>query len=344
MLRSPWARVAALAVLAGVVWLPFAGRLAEPRRGRPADAGRPVVARVVAVRRLLRRPSAGADRAVRRRRRRRRRVGAARARHPGGRRHRAARRRSVGSPRPAGRRRRCSPAPTAAVLAATPLFGGTVVNGELLGPAVPARRDARPRSAPSGPTRAARPAVGACSPARSAPRGALVKQSLLDVFVLAVVLLPGATPARPRWPRRRRRRGGDRRRSRSGPPRLRGTDPGELWDAVVVFRQQAAVGDRRLRDRSDHARGSAAMLLALLATGAPLLAVVLARRLPRAAPAARPALAGARRARLGDLRGARRRQLLAALPDGPGARPGAARPRPPPAAAARTGSCARRTR
>ena len=33
MLRSPWERVTALAVLAGVVWLPFAGRSLSPDEG-----------------------------------------------------------------------------------------------------------------------------------------------------------------------------------------------------------------------------------------------------------------------------------------------------------------------
>ena len=64
----------------------------------------------------------------------------------------------------------------------------------------------------------------------------------------------------------------------------RGTDPGELWDAVVVFRQQAAaVIASSATGSTPHRLG--AMLLALVATGAPVLAVVLARRLPARAAA-----------------------------------------------------------
>src|SRR4051794_31068145 len=87
-----------------------------------------------------------------------------------------------------GRAAGVSPVPaalTAAVLVATPLFGGTVVNGELLGlpflvggcaaVLMAARSDRWLWWAVSA------GALGAC--------GALVKQSLLDVFVLAAVLL-----------------------------------------------------------------------------------------------------------------------------------------------------------
>jgi hypothetical protein len=64
----------------------------------------------------------------------------------------------------------------------------------------------------------------------------------------------------------------------------RGTDPGELWEAVVVFRQQAAsVIASSATDTTPRRLG--AMLLALVATGAPVLVVVLARRLPTRAAA-----------------------------------------------------------
>ena len=137
--------------------------------------------------------------------------------------------------------------------------------------------------------------------------GALVKQSLLDVFVFAVVLLLVS-----------RRRG---RRIGRGVGALatvavavwlastRGTDPGDLWDAVVVFRQQAASVIATSATGSTPRR-LAAMLLALLASGAPVLAVVLARRCPTGRarpdpwPEPRPALAGARHPRLGADRGA----------------------------------------
>ena len=261
-------RVAALAVLAGAVWLPFAGRPLSPDEGgllilggqwsegaslygdyfvdRPpllialfslADAlgGTPwalrllgVVAVVATV--LL----AGA-------------VG------------RAA---SV-SPVP--------PALTAAVLTTTPMFGGTVVNGELLG--LPFL-------------------VGGCAAVLMAVRserwlgwallagllgacGALVKQSLLDVFVLALVLLLA-----------RRRYGALGAvvlaalvtvAAAVGLAAWRGTGPGDLWDAVVVFRREAASVIATSATGSTTER-LLVLLLALLATAAPLLAAALVRR------------------------------------------------------------------
>ena len=121
---------------------------AEPGRGRLPDRRVAVGTGLVAVRRLLGRPAAGADRPVRAGRRGRRPVGAAGAR--------------VASP---WWPRSCSPAlvgrlaapatriglvlaaGTAAIFTATPLFGGSVVNSELLGPAVHPGR-AAPRSSP----------------------------------------------------------------------------------------------------------------------------------------------------------------------------------------------------
>lgn len=175
------------------------------------------------------------------------------------------------------------PALTAAILVVTPLFGGTVVNGELLGlpflvggcaAVVTASRADRwlPWAALAG-------VLGAA--------GALVKQSLLDVLVLAVVLLLA------------------RRRPAAlatvvgaaaatlvvavGLAALRGTAPTDLWDAAVVFRHQAAeVIASSATDSTTTRLG--AMLLAFLATGAPLLAVALARR-ARGAELFWPALA-----------------------------------------------------
>ena len=269
MLRSPWERVAALAVLAGAVWLPFAGRPLSPDEGgllilggqwsegsslygdyfvdRPpllialfslADAlgGTPWTLRLLGVAVVVSTVLlAGA-------------VGRAAGRSP------------------------VLPALTAAVLVATPLFGGTVVNGELLG--LPFL-------------------VGGCAAALMAARsdrwlgwallagvlgacGALVKQSLLDIFVLAAVLLVtrrrwdalgavvaaavatvAAAVALAAW---------------------RGTAPTDLWEAVVVFRQQAAsvIASSATGSTTNRLGG---LLLALLATGVPLLVVALARRL-----------------------------------------------------------------
>ncbi|WP_036506531.1 hypothetical protein [Nocardioides sp. URHA0020] len=172
-------------------------------------------------------------------------------------------------------------AATAALLATTPLFGGTVVNGELLGlpfllgglvSALLAARADSPRAA----------WWWAALAGASGAGGALVKQSLLDVFVFSAVLLLVSRRVRPAlgiavgavttvalavWLSSHR-----------------GTDPGELWDAVVVFRQQAAsvIATSATDTTQQRLLG---MLFALLATGAPLLMVVLARRLPsRATP------------------------------------------------------------
>ena len=138
------------------------------------------------------------------------------------------------------------------------------------------------------------------------------------MFVLAVRAAPDAAPVR-RVGHGGRRRGRRRSRSPSSPRHWRGTAPGELWDAVVVFRQEAASVIASSATASTTTR-LGGMVLALVATGVPLLVVALARRVARLGAA----VAGAGGARVGDLRGARRRQLLAALPDGAGARPGAA--------------------
>ena len=166
MLRSPWERVTALAVTAGAVWLPFAGRSLSPDEGgllmlagqwSPGSSlyGDYFVDRPPLLIALF-----------------------ALADWLGGRRGRSARSASwrssstvlLGRRWSAGGARRPSapvlPAVTAAVLIATPLFGGTVVNGELLG--LPflvggLRRGARapPRSGRAG-------CGGRCSPACSA--------------------------------------------------------------------------------------------------------------------------------------------------------------------------------
>lgn len=175
------------------------------------------------------------------------------------------------------------PALTAALLVVSPLFGGTVVNGELLGlpfllggcaAVITAARAERwlPWAALGG-------VLGAA--------GVLVKQSLLDVFVLAVVLLLA-----------RRRYGAlavvagaaaATLAAAVGAAALRGTAPGDLWEAVVVFRQQAAAVIAASATGSTTAR-LGGMLLALLATGAPLLVVALVRR-GRASALLWPALA-----------------------------------------------------
>lgn len=268
MLRSSGQRVVALAVLAGAVWLPFAGRPLSPDEGgllilggqwsegaslygdyfvdRPpllialftlvdAAGGTAWALRLLGVLAVVATVLlAGA-------------VGRAASVSP------------------------VLPALTAAVLTTTPLFGGTVVNGELLGlPFLVAGCAAVLMAARSdrwlGWALLAG-VLGAC--------GALVKQSLLDVFVLALVLLLA---------RRRYAALGSVVLGATatvavavGLAAWRGTGPGELWEAVVVFRQEAASVIATSATGSTATR-LGALLLALLATAAPLLAVALVRR------------------------------------------------------------------
>jgi hypothetical protein len=268
VLRSPWERVTALAVVTGAVWLPFAGRSLSPDEGgllilggqwshgssvygdyfvdRPplliavfslADAlgGTPWAVRLIGVVAVVATVLlAGA-------------VGRAASVSP------------------------TLPAVTAAVLVATPLFGATSVNGELLGlPFLVGGSAAVLMAARSRRWLCwalAAGVLGAC--------GALVKQSLLDVFVLAVVLLA------------MRRRWGALAGVALGAvvtvavavavAASRGTSPGELWDAVVVFRGDAAavIASSASDSTPSRLRG---LLLSLLVSGAPLLVVVLLRR------------------------------------------------------------------
>ncbi|MDF1603971.1 hypothetical protein [Nocardioides sp. YIM 152315] len=175
---------------------------------------------------------------------------------------------------------------TAALLTTSPLFGGTVVNGELLGlpflmgGMVAALRSVRASSTPAALW------WGVLAGAAGAG-GALVKQSLLDVFVFTAALLLVSRRARPAlgvavgalaavglalWA-----------------AAARGTGPGELWEAVVVFRREAAsVIAESATDSTTRRLG--ALMIALVGTGAPLLVLVLARRLPRRADPAVPDL------------------------------------------------------
>ena len=268
MLRSPWERVTALAVTAGAVWLPFAGRPLSPDEGgllilgsqwsegasvygdyfvdRPpllialfslADAlgGTPWTLRLLGIVAVVATVLLAGT------------VGRAAGVSP------------------------VLPALTAAVLVATPLFGSTVVDGELLG--LPFL-------------------VGGCAAVLMAARsprwvgwsllagvlaavGGLVKQSLLDVFVLAVVLL---------LTRRRYAALGTVALSALATVAVavlaaawRGTTPGELWEAAVVFRRDAAAVIASSATGSTESRLSG-LLWALLASGAPLLAVAVVRR------------------------------------------------------------------
>ncbi|MFC7492904.1 MULTISPECIES: hypothetical protein [unclassified Nocardioides] len=177
-------------------------------------------------------------------------------------------------------------AATAALLTASPLFGGTVVNGELLGlPLLLGAMVSVLRSV-AAPTTRAMLWWGVLAGAAAAG-GALVKQSLLDAFVFTVVLLLVSRRARPAvgvavgaivtvglavWAAAER-----------------GTDPVALWDAVFVFRGDAATVIAESAT-SATTRRLGAMLLALLATGVPVLVALLARGLPHPARTGAPDL------------------------------------------------------
>jgi hypothetical protein len=172
------------------------------------------------------------------------------------------------------------PAATAAVLVSTPLFGSTVVNGELLG--LPfllagiAAVLAAYRTAGPGATLGWAAAAGAAG-----ATGALVKQSLLDVFVFAVVLVLTQIRSRGSATTMRVAVGGVAgatavTAATVWAAKLRGTRPGDLWDATVVFRQQAAsvIADSATGTTTERLRG---LLLALAVSGAPLIVVALNR-------------------------------------------------------------------
>lgn len=178
------------------------------------------------------------------------------------------------------------PAVTAALLVATPLFGGSVVNAELLSlpfifggmiAAVSAFRA-------SSETTRLRWGMLAGSAGAGA---ALTKQNLLDVFVLLVALLVVGG-----LDRRARASLGARATIALGTAlgatavvstvlafsAAMGTGPIELWSAVVQFRWEAS-GVVLGSPAVGHRFGM--LLLALVGSGAPLLLGVLARRVWR---------------------------------------------------------------
>jgi hypothetical protein len=161
---------------------------------------------------------------------------------------------------------------TAAVCVATPLFGGTVVNGELLGvPFLVAGLLAVVAAAASRHQRrglALSVAAGAAGAV-----AALLKQSLVDVFVVVAVLVFSSGAARRRLPG-----------VLAGAlvttaivvavASARGTAPADLWDAVVTFRIDAA---RELAGDSGNAPTRLAGLVgALAASGVPLVVAAFA--------------------------------------------------------------------
>lgn len=179
--------------------------------------------------------------------------------------------------RAAAPERRSAPlltAGAAAALVATPLFGGTVVDGEVLGlPFVLAGVTAYVASAASRSTRrglALALVAGVCG-----ALAVLVKQSLVDVGVVAAVLLVTSRQARRRFPAFLA--------SAvvtvvvvAGLAALRGTSPAGLWDAVVTFRFEA--GRVLAADDGSAPRRARELALALVASGLPLLALALGWR------------------------------------------------------------------
>ena len=181
------------------------------------------------------------------------------------------------------------PAATAALLVATPLFGSTVVSAELLGlPFVLAGI----ASALLSLTRAGRSSSMGWAIAAGAAAAAafLVKQNIVDVAVFVVVMAALS----------RRRAAALRLLGGAvvgalvtvalvlGVAATRGTGPGGVWDAVVVFRAQAA-GIIAQSDNPATGKRLAGVLVALVFSGAPLLAGALARTSARGPRNGRPA-------------------------------------------------------
>lgn len=184
------------------------------------------------------------------------------------------------------------PAATAAVLLGTPLFGGSVVNAELLGlPLLLAGMVAAILS-----TRATevRTALVWGIVAGAAGAGALlVKQNLIDVFVLLLALLVAGGLRRPGRPAVVATAlgacggaGGAVLAVVAGAAAL-GTSPADLWYAVVSFRGEAA---SVLLESPASGRRFQLMVLALLGSGAPLLLGVLLAHLRRRRAAAHAGL------------------------------------------------------
>ncbi len=160
----------------------------------------------------------------------------------------------------------------AAVCVATPLFGGSVVNGELLGlPFLVAGMAAYVYSTTT--RSSARALAWSIVAGAAGALGALIKQSLVDVFVLAAVLAFTSGAARRRLP-------GLLAGATVATALVvllawaRGTVPADLWEAVVTFRVDAA---RELAGDSGNAPGRLAGLLGALAgSGVPLVVAAFA--------------------------------------------------------------------
>jgi hypothetical protein len=156
---------------------------------------------------------------------------------------------------------------TAAVCVATPLFGGSVVNGELL--ALPFLLAGAALFVAAAASRSSRRALALSLAAGvTGALAALIKQSQVEVFVLAAVLVLTSGAARRRLP-------GLVTGALVtvvvvvGAAWARGTVPADLWEAVVTFRVDAA---RELAEDSGNApRRLGGLLGALVGSGLPLL-------------------------------------------------------------------------
>jgi hypothetical protein len=166
------------------------------------------------------------------------------------------------------------PAATAAVFVATPLFGGSVVNGELLGLPFVLAGIVCALAAANAPGRSA--SWWAVAAGASGATAFLVKQSLVDVFV--VVLALAVSQARPRMVRLVVG-------AAAGAAAMtalvlwgadaRGTSVADVWDAVVTFRGEASavIAESATATTAGRLGG---LVLALVGSGAVFVAGVLA--------------------------------------------------------------------
>lgn len=167
------------------------------------------------------------------------------------------------------------PAATAAVFVASPLFGGSVVNGELLGLPFVLAGIACALASLTATSRSSALAWAVAAGAAGAT-AFLVKQSIIDVFVFVVAVV--ASQWRPGMARLVVGAFAGAVTTTAlvlGLADLRGTGAAELWQAVVAFRGQAS-GVIAESATATTARRLGGMLLALAASGAVFVAGALA--------------------------------------------------------------------
>lgn len=187
--------------------------------------------------------------------------------------------------RAASTRRAYTPALVVAAFLTTPLFGTTMVNGELLAvPLVLAGLLALVRAwSATGQAAILWPGLAGLAAAGAT----LVKQNVIDVWVVAAALVVMALwQRRPRWAVALVvglvAGGGAALGACLALAEVRGTEPVQLWDAVVMFRAHAAAVIQASASSATNTRFGE-LLGALALSGAPLVLVVLGIRLRRAA-------------------------------------------------------------